>query len=103
MNEDGVIRKLQSVGKAVFVEYFCAFEDYAAGKMTRQACIDLLVRAAVSNDAGAAIRCGNAKALFDANRAIDALTIVAESERVPLPLVQSARKLIELRTMGRAS
>jgi hypothetical protein len=95
MNQDVLIRKLNSVGKAIFVEYFITFQSYSCGKISKEKCIDLLVQDKVSNDNGAAIRCGNAKQIFDAEKEYDALLIVTKSEQISGSVIAKARKLID--------
>jgi hypothetical protein len=95
MNDDEMNRKLNSVGKAAFVEYFSTFKSYADGKRTRKDCIAELVENGVSrDDAGAGIRCGNAKLLFDHRRQCDALNVIAASTRVPAETIRMAQQLI---------
>lgn len=93
MNDNDLIRKLNSVGKQVFVEYFHLFNKYATGQINRDRAINELVKLGVSNDSGAGIRVGNAKLIFDAGRECDALNIVLESKRMPIPVITEARRL----------
>lgn len=95
MNQEVLIRKLNSVGKAIFVEYFNTFQSYSCGIISKEKCIDLLVKNKVSNDNGAAIRCGNAKQIFDAEKEYDALLIVTKSEQISGSVTAKARKLID--------
>ena len=83
VTHDELTRKLKSVGKARFVEYFDLFEDYANGHCTREDCIEILVRGGVSNAAGAAIRVDNAKLIFTAGAMYEALSAISESTRLP--------------------
>ncbi len=96
MNNDYLARKLNSVGKQAFVEHFALFKSHASEQINRNKAIDKLVKLGVSNDAGASIRVGNAKAIFIAHREIDALNIVIESARVPLSIKSEARRLIDV-------
>ena len=68
MNEKQLIRKLNSVGKKAFVENYRIFGSYATGRISRESAIEILVGSEVSNEAGAAIRVGNAKLIFDAQK-----------------------------------
>ena len=95
MNDDELTRKLNSIGKQIFVKHFALFEQYGLGRITRAQAIDELVKLGVSNKAGAGIRAGNAKLIFEANRAQDALSIIIESNRIPLPVLAEARRLIQ--------
>lgn len=94
VNENELIRKLNSVGKTIFVEYFSFFKAYSSGKLSKEECIELLVSNKVSNDAGAAIRCGNAKLIFNSKNECIALNIIMESSRLPLIIVNKAKQLI---------
>jgi len=93
MNEEEIVRKLQSVGKQAFVENYCLFQNYASGSLSRDEAIEELVRLGVSNDAGAGIRVGNAKLIFDARKEMDALSIILDSRRLPSSVLVAARRL----------
>ena len=95
MKNDELIRKLNSVGKAAFVENFSLFKSYADGLISRTKCIDSLVASAVSNMDGAAIRTSNAELIFRAGAARDALEIISKSGRVPADVVSAARALLK--------
>ena len=82
MNENELIRKLNSVGKKAFVENYEHFQSFATGRISREAAIDTLVSSGVSNEAGAAIRVGNAKLIFDAQKQKAALIIICKSQRI---------------------
>jgi hypothetical protein len=94
MNQDDLIRKLNSVGKQAFVERYDIFKKHASGQINRNKAIDELVKLGVSNEAGASIRVGNAKLIFEAHREADALNIILESNRLPTSVKSEARKLI---------
>ena len=79
MNNDDLVRKLNSVGKQAFVKYFDLFKWYAHGKITKEESISILLEERVSNDNGAAIRVGNAKIIFDNCRELNALRIIVQS------------------------
>lgn len=79
MDDDDLIRKLNSVGKTIFAQRFKLFKDYAVGNITKADAIEILVSDNVSNDAGAAIRCSNAVLIFRAEREFDALRLIADS------------------------
>lgn len=79
MNNDELVRKLNSVGKTVFVFNFSLFESYYSGEVSKASAMQTLVEGGVSNEAGAAIRCSNAILIFRAGREIDALNLVVES------------------------
>lgn len=95
MDEQELIRKLNSVGKKIFVEYFFTFQSFANRQLSRENCIELLVSNQVSNENGAAIRCGNAILIFQAKMECRALEIVIESARLPYNTVDTAQKIID--------
>ena len=94
MNEQELTRKLNSVGKSAFVVFFDLFKEFSNGRISRDACIDLLVNKKVSNSAGAAIRTGNAQQIFRAGMEQEALEIVANSDRLDVAITSMARKLL---------
>jgi hypothetical protein len=94
MDNDDLKRKLDSVGKRIFVEYFHLFKQYASGMLTREQIIFNLVGENVSNDSGAAIRVGNAKKIFDDSKELDALGTIVQSTRLPDTVIQKAKELI---------
>jgi len=94
MNEQELIRKLNSVGKTIFIEYFSTFKAYSQGNLSKEKCIQLLVSNGVSNEAGASIRCENAKLLFKSKKECDALIVVSGSTRLSSDIVCMAKKLI---------
>ncbi|PMI62862.1 hypothetical protein BCU63_02380, partial [Vibrio splendidus] len=69
------------------------FRNFTAGRISRADTIDTLVRQKVSNEAGAAIRVGNAKLIFENDRELDALDLVLQSNRVNNDIRDLARKL----------
>lgn len=93
MNQDELTRKLNSVGKQAFVDNYNLFEGYAQGLLSKDELIDKLVRLGISNKAGATIRIGNAKLIFEAQKEMDALELISNSERIPLSTQEAARKL----------
>lgn len=94
MNEPELIRKLNSVGKTIFIEYFSTFKAYADGQLSKAQCIELLVSNGVSNESGSSIRLGNSKLLFEYNKVCGALNIVSKSKRLPPGVVRMAVQLI---------
>jgi len=92
VNEEELIRKLNSVGKEKFVTYFDLFRDYSNGNLSREACIERLVVENVSNENGASIRCSNAKKIFDEGMSSDALEVVASSRKIHADIRNTARE-----------
>lgn len=93
MNKEELNRKLNSVGKQVFVEHFELFQKYASGRLSREQAIEELVSLGVSNDSGAGIRVGNAKLIFEAGKEMDALSIILDSKRIPSSVLVEALRL----------
>ena len=93
MDDTELEKKLKSVGKAAFVSNFELFQAFASGKLSRADAIETLVNKNVSNEAGAAIRVGNAKLIFENGREHDALAIIVNSNRVSTYVRDLARKL----------
>ncbi|MFA0388810.1 hypothetical protein BCS71_06655 [Vibrio lentus] len=93
MDDIELDKKLKSVGKAAFVSNYELFRNFTAGRISRADTIDTLVRQKVSNEAGAAIRVGNAKLIFENDRELDALDLVLQSNRVNNDIRDLARKL----------
>lgn len=95
MREEELIRKLNSVGKRAFVEYYELYKEYAEGRVSRENCIEKQVVDGLSNESGASIRCGNAKQIFSANMQCEALEIITGSDRLPSELIDKAINLIQ--------
>lgn len=95
MNEKELVRKLNSVGKAIFIEYFYLFQSYADDQISKEDCINTLVEKKVSNENGAAIRCSNAKPIFNFQKEIDALEIIIQSKRLSPEIIKNARILFD--------
>jgi len=90
-------RKLNSVGKQAFVEQYELFQRFAAGSISREDAIAKLVDQGVSNEAGAAIRVGNAKLIFENAWESEALRLVLASKRLHHTILSEARSLLGAR------
>jgi hypothetical protein len=95
MNESELIRKLNSVGKQSFVENYDLFQSFAAGKISRESAVELLVKAGVSNEAGAGFRLGNARQIFNAKKQNSALAIICNSVRLSSIVLAQANELLK--------
>jgi|GEM_PF-1493685 len=95
MNSNDLMRKLKSVGKQRFVEYFDLFQMLATSKVSSDHVVETLVDHGVGNEAGSRMRAGNAKLIFEYNKELEALEIVAKSHRLPASTVNRARELRE--------
>ena len=94
MNREELKRKLNSVGRAAFIKHYSVFKIHGQGQMSREDCIEHLVADRASNDNGAAIRCSNAKLIFQANKQCDALKIICGSTRLSLDIINMAERLL---------
>lgn len=93
MNFEDLNRKLNSVGKTVFVNHFNLFESFAHGRLSREQAMYELVRLGISNQAGAARRIGNAKLIFDAQQEMNAIEIILDAKRISVATREAAVKL----------
>jgi len=96
MNNDELIRKLNSVGKRAFVENYLLFQRYAVGTISKEEAIDQLMELGVSNEAGASIRLSNAKLIFENSRNKVALALIIESQNLPHNISKEAKTLLEV-------
>jgi len=94
MNNEDIIRKLNSVGKEKFTTYYDLFKQYADSKISKENAIQILVTDGVSNHNGASIRLGNAKLIFENNKQNDALKIIYNS-RIPNDIRKSAKNILK--------
>jgi len=95
MTESELERKLNSVGKSCFVKYYNLFKSYAEHNITKLECINALVVNLVSNCNGAAIRCSNAKKIFEKNMQKKALNIILTSNRIDNEIKEIANNILE--------
>jgi len=95
MNENELVRKLNSVGKKAFVMCFELYRDYAEGIISRETCIERQVSLGLSNESGAAIRCGNAKAIFKGEMVCEALGLISTSGRLSVETINTAKELLK--------
>ncbi|VVS90769.1 hypothetical protein [Desulfoluna spongiiphila] len=94
MDKEDLVRKLNSVGKEVFVRHFNLFELYSSGQLSKNEGISYFVSKKVSNSAGAAIRLGNAKVIFKYKMQYEALEIIIQSKKLPNLVIEKAYELI---------
>ncbi len=95
MEEQRLIRKLNSVGKEKFVLYYYLFKDYANNKITKDSAIQTLVDEKVGNEAGASIRLGNAKIIFNEMGSCEALMIVQKSKALSDEIIKLSIRIIK--------
>lgn len=82
---------LRAIGKAVFVRYY---EKFADETLARGRVADLLINENGYNMQATVNRVGNARRIFRAGRARDALRIIAASPRLSQDVKDEAARLI---------
>lgn len=83
-------RSLQTVGKMIFIEYYNSFKNEAIPNLDM---VDTLPRIYTLNSRRS--RTYHARWIFHQGLQIDALKIIASSDRVSVEVVEEARKLIK--------
>ena len=79
MNETELKRKLNSVGRKVFVECFYIFQEYATNRISKEYCIKKLTQQYPDKaESGCKICCSNAKQIFEANMECRAIGLICE-------------------------
>ncbi|MCY4091421.1 MAG: hypothetical protein OXF62_11435 [Caldilineaceae bacterium] len=91
MTDDQLNEALRAIGKAVFVRYY---EKFADETLARDQVADLLISENGYNAQATVSRVGNARRIFRAGRARDALRIIAASSRLGQGVKDEARRLI---------
>lgn len=91
MNDEQLLRSLQSIGKACFVKYFPQFSD---NFLSNTDLIELLMRQEHYEEAGCITRVAQARRIIVNERAVDALRIVASSVRVSDEVLAEASRLV---------
>jgi hypothetical protein len=80
MNEETLKDKLNSIGKAVFVECFSVFKSYANSQISREDCIEeLMQKYPDKKESGCKICCSQAKLIFEANMQCKAIGIICDN------------------------
>jgi hypothetical protein len=92
MDDAQLERSLQGIGKICLVKYYQTFRDRS--RTDPSFLINFLMKAGVSNEAGAKIRAGYAKRIFIEGHENDALKIIVNSARVPAEIRDQARLLL---------
>jgi propanediol dehydratase large subunit len=90
MNDEQLLRSLQSIGKACFVKYFPQFNDTS---LSNEDLIELLMRQERYVEGGCITRVTQARKIIVNERAVDALRIVASSVRVSDEVSAEASRL----------
>lgn len=95
MDQYKLEKRLQSIGKRVFVEQYSLFADYAHEITTKEDAVDQLVSNNVSNENGAMFRLSNAKKIFDDNMERAALVLILQSKRVDASTLLEAKNILD--------
>ena len=90
MNDEQLLRSLQSIGKACFVMHFTQFSDKS---LSNEDLIELLMREENYVESGCRTRVTQARRIIAGKRAVDALLIVASSVRVSDEVSTEASRL----------
>jgi hypothetical protein len=85
-------RSLQGIGKICLVNYYQLFRDKSCTDPSFL--VNFLYKAGISNEAGAKIRAGYARGIFNEGRENDALKVIANSAGVPPNIRDKARLLL---------
>ena len=99
MNDQQLARKLQSVGREVFVAYFADFCDRSRSNEDIAAQIE---KERSYTDTSCRSRTSHARSIIGAGRATDALAMVScsTSPRVPSHIKERASKIVRERESG---
>src|SRR5207248_2173214 len=92
MDDQELIKSLNSIGKGCFVTHYELFRDKVLSDSLFV--VERLVIAERYMESGARIRVAFARAIFKARREHDALKIIGESKRLPLQLTAKAKFLL---------
>jgi hypothetical protein len=92
MDDKQLVRSLNSIGKACFVKHHELFRDKS--RTDPLSVVQFLMRYEKYEEAGATIRVSCARAIFNAGRQSEALSIIAKSGRIPWQSADKARRLL---------
>ena len=93
MDDQQLDRALKSLGKEVFVNYFDKFSDLSSSRRYIAKTLEEDGYAKKSSRT----KVSNARSIFGAGRAKDALAIIIRSSRVPPQIVARAREILDTR------
>jgi hypothetical protein len=92
MDNHKLRQSLNSIGKACFIKNYDLFRNKSSTDVLFA--VDFLMKTENITEAGAKIRVGFARGIFNAGRQNDALKIIAQSERVSRDLAEKAELLL---------
>lgn len=80
MNEETLKNKLNSIGRAIFVECFSIFESYTNGQISKEDCIEeLMQKYPDKQESGCKICSSQAKLIFEADMQCRAIGIICDN------------------------
>lgn len=94
MDYEELNSKLNSVGKRVFVEYFTTFKEFSEGVISLDEMTEIFMLDGVSTEGGTVTRCRNAKLIFEQDLECEALTLLAESNKLSEATVIKAQEIL---------
>jgi hypothetical protein len=90
MNNEQLNRSINSIGKGCFVKYFHEFSNELN---SREDLIELLMNSEGYEESGCITRISQSRRIIKVGRSKDALSIIANSNRVPRPMRECATQL----------
>jgi len=95
MVESELEKKLNSVDKICFVEYYNLFRNYANHNITKLECVETFIVDGVDFYHNADIRCKNAKIIFQESMQEEALKLVLKSDSIDEDIKSIAREILK--------
>ncbi|GAB3535521.1 hypothetical protein [Photobacterium alginatilyticum] len=92
MNQDELVRTIQSVGMTTFVKYFTAFLDYS---ISSEDLVEGLTKIEKYGNNSAKTKVNAARRIIKNNLAVEALKVISKSNNVEGWVVQKATYLLE--------
>ncbi|WP_219588240.1 hypothetical protein, partial [Vibrio parahaemolyticus] len=90
MDDKQLDRSLRSIGKECFVKYYELFQD---PNWSKEDLIEHLIALEGYQESGCITRISQSRRIFNDHREYDALDMVISSNRVPIDIIEKARKL----------
>ncbi|MCD9494374.1 hypothetical protein [Photobacterium carnosum] len=92
MNQDELVRTIQSVGMTTFVKYFTAFLDLS---ISSEDLVDGLIKIAKYGNNSAKTKVNSARRIIKNSLVMEALEIISKSNNIEHWVVQKAAHLLE--------
>ncbi|WP_217523199.1 hypothetical protein [Vibrio metschnikovii] len=90
MDDKQLDRSLRSIGKECFVKYYELFQDR---NWSKEDLIEHLIAVEGYQESGCITRISKSRRIFNDHREYDALDMVISSNRLPIEIIEKARKL----------